>query len=368
MAMVGMPMLVLASPLENTPTSSPTSNSDTTSSSFNSDTKSSTLIPEATPSGIYSDKTSGPISNPNFPLSSCMGIHTGSGIDWFTTSLCALLRSNPDKVKDSIKIDKGSYDNAESAIFTVYDLNRKVNNVTVTYKKSQGINAYNLLKSWFAEGFAQAVISTGGSGVKDGNLRWDVDDGDDYLVEAGKLGLEYLTGIEAVKEDPVKDGKNWGMSSSEGELQAHKRVDDWMDKAYPNPATVLTNDKPAEGLKPNMYYTIAFRTIQNNTIQLWNTTNLVSPSNLYTTVTPENLKAKLNVGQPSQAEIISALTSQSAIPRTTPTIPFPSSSAPLLELTNVGLVDGLEEKANNRKLYRSRDGYGSVILRAGLGR
>ncbi|WVO15946.1 hypothetical protein L204_103611 [Cryptococcus depauperatus] len=268
--MVGMPMLVLASPLENTPTSSPTSNSDTTSSSFNSDTKSSTLIPEATPSGIYSDKTSGPISNPNFPLSSC-------------------------------------------------------------------INAYNLLKSWFAEGFAQAVISTGGSGVKDGNLRWDVDDGDDYLVEAGKLGLEYLTGIEAVKEDPVKDGKNW---------------DDWMDKAYPNPATVLTNDKPAEGLKPNMYYTIAFRTIQNNTIQLWNTTNLL----------------ELNVGQPSQAEIISALTSQSAIPRTTPTIPFPSSSAPLLELTNVGLVDGLEEKANNRKLYRSRDGYGSVILRAGLGR
>nr|ODO01198.1 hypothetical protein L204_01925 [Cryptococcus depauperatus CBS 7855] len=77
---------------------------------------------------------------------------------------------------------------------------------------------------------------------------------------------------------------------------------------------------------------------------------------------------QLNVGQPSQAEIISALTSQSAIPRTTPTIPFPSSSAPLLELTNVGLVDGLEEKANNRKLYRSRDGYGSVILRAGLGR
>nr|ODN86938.1 hypothetical protein L203_03711 [Cryptococcus depauperatus CBS 7841] len=81
-----------------------------------------------------------------------------------------------------------------------------------------------------------------------------------------------------------------------------------------------------------------------------------------------SLIVELNVGQPSPAEIISALTSQSAIPRTTPTIPFSSLSAPLLELTNVGWVDGLEEKANSRKLYRSRDGCGSVILRAGLGR
>nr|ODO03874.1 hypothetical protein L204_00214 [Cryptococcus depauperatus CBS 7855] len=74
------------------------------------------------------------------------------------------------------------------------------------------------------------------------------------------------------------------------------------------------------------------------------------------------------MAQPSQAEIISALTSQSAIPRTTPTILFSSLSAPFLELTNVVSVDGLEERANSRKLYCPKDGCGSVILRAGLGR
>ncbi|WVO15754.1 hypothetical protein L204_103416 [Cryptococcus depauperatus] len=74
------------------------------------------------------------------------------------------------------------------------------------------------------------------------------------------------------------------------------------------------------------------------------------------------------MAQPSQAEIISAFASQSAIPRTTPTIPFSSLSTPLLELTNVLSVDGLEERVNSRKLYCPRDGCGSVALRAGLGR
>ncbi|WVN87545.1 uncharacterized protein L203_102728 [Cryptococcus depauperatus CBS 7841] len=59
---------------------------------------------------------------------------------------------------------------------------------------------------------------------------------------------------------------------------------------------------------------------------------------------------------------------KSAIPRTTPTIPFSPLSAPLLELTNFVSVDGLEERVNSRKLYRPRDGCGSVIRRAGLGR
>nr|ODN86864.1 hypothetical protein L203_03637 [Cryptococcus depauperatus CBS 7841] len=310
MAMVGMPMLVLASPLEVTTTfdnipatTSSTFNSNTESSASSSIPSSSNAIPDTTQSEITPDKTSGPISDPKFGLLSCMGIYTGSGVDWFTTSLCALLRSNPDKVKDSIKINKGSYDNAESAIFTVYDLDRKVNNVTVNYKDVQNKVIENEVSkrkdwnnapnSWFAGGFTQAIISTGGSGVKDGYLRWDKDDSDDYLVEAGKLGLEYLTGIEAVKEDPVKDGKNWGMSSSEGELQADKSVDDWMNKAYPNPATILTNDTPVKGLglNPKTYYTVAFRAFENNTISLWHTSTGKSGSNLYVTVSPENLKA-----------------------------------------------------------------------------
>ncbi|WVO13058.1 hypothetical protein L204_100668 [Cryptococcus depauperatus] len=60
------------------------------------------------------------------------------------------------------------------------------------------------------------------------------------------------------------------------------------------------------------------------------------------------IQLELNVGHgsafPSRTHLI--LTSQSAIPRTTPTIPFSSLSAPLLELTNVGSVNGLVERAN----------------------
>ncbi|WVN88651.1 uncharacterized protein L203_103862 [Cryptococcus depauperatus CBS 7841] len=231
MAMVGMPMLVLASPLEVTTTfdnipatTSSTFNSNTESSASSSIPSSSNAIPDTTQSEITPDKTSGPISDPKFGLLS-------------------------------------------------YVQNKVIENEVS--KRKDWNNAPN---SWFAGGFTQAIISTGGSGVKDGYLRWDKDDSDDYLVEAGKLGLEYLTGIEAVKEDPVKDGKNW---------------DDWMNKAYPNPATILTNDTPVKGLglNPKTYYTVAFRAFENNTISLWHTSTGKSGSNLYVTVSPENLKA-----------------------------------------------------------------------------
>ncbi|WVN87857.1 uncharacterized protein L203_103053 [Cryptococcus depauperatus CBS 7841] len=62
------------------------------------------------------------------------------------------------------------------------------------------------------------------------------------------------------------------------------------------------------------------------------------------------------MAQPSQAEIISALTSQSAIPRTTPTILFSSLSVPLLELTNVVSADGLEERCDSTSRFRTLSG------------
>ncbi|WVN89485.1 uncharacterized protein L203_104710 [Cryptococcus depauperatus CBS 7841] len=164
-------------------------------------------------------------------------------------------------------------------------------------EKTSGPLNDNGPKAWYAGGFRQAIISLGkkdkvdkkdkrdekddkaddGKGVVNGELFKNVEKADkEKVAEAGQWGLKYLTGIDVVREDADKDGKDW---------------DDWMDKAYPNPATILTNDKPkAKGLEPNKYYTIASRTIQDKTIQLWNTTDLVSLPKLYITVPAEDLK------------------------------------------------------------------------------
>nr|ODN92258.1 hypothetical protein L204_05357 [Cryptococcus depauperatus CBS 7855] len=253
-------------------------------------------------------KTSGPLydSDPQSGRPSCLDIQTNDDADWFTTSLCALLSSNPDKVKDSFKLTKGPLDSAESATFNVYGLDSKdgkAKQVPVDYKDATGSSNDNGPKAWYAGGFRLAIISLGkkdekddkaddGKGVVKGELFQNVENADKGKVaEAGQWGLKYLTGIDVVREDNDKDGKDWGMSSSKWELQADKSVDDWMDKAYPNPATILTNDKPkAKGLEPNKYYTIAFRTIQDKTIQLWNTTGLVPAHNPFITVPAEDLK------------------------------------------------------------------------------
>nr|ODN89375.1 hypothetical protein L203_02083 [Cryptococcus depauperatus CBS 7841] len=304
-----------------TATNTNSNGNETPSGSAASTWKSTTNPPE---------KTSGPLydSDPQSGGPSCLDIQTNDDDDWFTTSLCALLRSNPDKVKDSFKLAKGPLDSAESATFSVYGLDSKdgkAKQVPVSYKDAAGSSNDNGPKAWYAGGFRQAIISLGkkdkvdkkdkrdekddkaddGKGVVNGELFKNVEKADkEKVAEAGQWGLKYLTGIDVVREDADKDGKDWGMSSSEWELQADKRVDDWMDKAYPNPATILTNDKPkAKGLEPNKYYTIASRTIQDKTIQLWNTTDLVSLPKLYITVPAEDLKTstRVKVGTPRRS-------------------------------------------------------------------
>ncbi|TYJ51953.1 hypothetical protein B9479_007442 [Cryptococcus floricola] len=70
----------------------------------------------------------------------------------------------------------------------------------------------------------------------------------------------------------------------------------------------------------------------------------------------------------SQADILAALSAQSALPRTTPTYPFSSFPTPLLQLTNAVPEDKPESpKTNGRKVYCPREGCGSVIMQAGVG-
>nr|ODO01066.1 hypothetical protein L204_01791 [Cryptococcus depauperatus CBS 7855] len=244
-AMVGMPMLVLASPLTKTLAGSPLAQRTV--------------------------KTSGPLYDfGNTPT--CLGIQTNDHAGWFTTTLCALLRLNPSYIENSIK-PKGTVDNAESASFKVYYLDPKdstnkkdqsdpmVNEVSVNYKDAAGSIHDNAGASWFAGGFRQAILSTGGSGVANDHLLFDSEQStdDNLVVEAGRWGFKYLTGLDAEKIDITEAtmaSKDWGMSSSQGRIEADKSVDALMDNSAYNPITILTNKTPVNGIEPNQYYTV----------------------------------------------------------------------------------------------------------------
>ncbi|WVO18686.1 hypothetical protein L204_106406 [Cryptococcus depauperatus] len=157
-------------------------------------------------------------------------------------------------------------------------------------------------KSWYVGGFRQAIISLGkkvkedtkdkrdekddkaddGKGVVNGELFKNVENSDkEKVAEAGLWGFQYLTGRDVVKEDADKDGKDW---------------DTWMEKVCLNPAIILTNDKPkAKGLKPNMYYTIYSHDTKDKTFQLWSTSGLTPTDNPCIKVPAEDLNASTRV-------------------------------------------------------------------------
>nr|ODN89264.1 hypothetical protein L204_06201 [Cryptococcus depauperatus CBS 7855] len=271
-------------------------------------------------------KTSGPLFDPEFDSKFCLGIQSKDGADWFTASLCAIAVANSAKVKASVKVDTGSVDNAGSATFSVHNVDPldeshpkdlRAQPVAVNFKDATGPAQDNGPKSWYVGGFRQAIISLGkkvkedtkdkrdekddkaddGKGVVNGELFKNVENSDkEKVAEAGLWGFQYLTGRDVVKEDADKDGKDWGMSSSERELQADKRVDTWMEKVCLNPAIILTNDKPkAKGLKPNMYYTIYSHDTKDKTFQLWSTSGLTPTDNPCIKVPAEDLNASTRV-------------------------------------------------------------------------
>nr|ODN87628.1 hypothetical protein L203_03408 [Cryptococcus depauperatus CBS 7841] len=208
-------------------------------------------------------QTSGPLygldSKP-----SCHGIATDEGNDWFTTTLCALSKVVSSKIQDNIKLDKGTLDKVESAIFSVYGLDGNAKTISVNYKDAGGDGHDNANGAWFAGGFAKAIEQVGGSGVEDGNLFNKVASQDSQkMVDAGKWAFKYLTGKDAVtveggNGDPAKkiDPKNAGNS-----------VDEWLGKANDNPVIILTSDKPtAKYLAPNHYYTVYQQNQEDKTL------------------------------------------------------------------------------------------------------
>ncbi|WVO16500.1 hypothetical protein L204_104177 [Cryptococcus depauperatus] len=159
----------------------------------------------------------------------------------------------------------------------------RAQHVAVNYKDAEGPAQDNGPKSWYTGGFRQAIISLGkkgkkdtkdkrddkddkaddGKGVVNGELFKNVENSDkEKVAEAGLWGFQYLTGRDVVKEDPVKDAKDW---------------DTWMEKA--------------KGLEPNKYYTIYSHDIKEKTFQLWYTSGLVPTDNPFITVPAEDLKA-----------------------------------------------------------------------------
>nr|ODO01127.1 hypothetical protein L204_01854 [Cryptococcus depauperatus CBS 7855] len=308
-AMVGLPMLVLASPLQPSPdvsALSPTShvkrtgatgpveavNAVETQSGSNCPAVSTVVVTSTVtapndnktppggaassskPSANPTDKTSGPLSAFSGPLS-CFAIQTNNGDDWFTTALCALFSVTSNQVRKSIDVNKGTFDDAGSAVFSVYDLDLKMKQFSVDYKEAAGLAFDNFRESWVAGGFKKAIMSTGGAGVvKDGLFNCTANSSDKKVADAGEWGLEYLTGKKAEKIEITKDTKDWGMSSSQGRIEANKSVDDWVGKIGQHPMTVLTNDKPAKGLKPNRYYSL-YSTVakDKNSFNVWYTTH-----------------------------------------------------------------------------------------------
>nr|ODN80142.1 hypothetical protein L203_05950 [Cryptococcus depauperatus CBS 7841] len=219
-----------------------------------------TAITTANPTGKTSDSLYDVKGEPN-----CLSIQTNDGAGWFTTALCALTHVNSKKVKGNIKLDKGASDNAESATFSVYYLDPKdskdpkdlkTKQVPVNYKDAAGSAHDNAGNPWFTGGFWQAIMSAGGSGVVKDGLFKSVDSNNDKLAQAGLWGFKYLTGVDAEKIDVTEDAKDWGMSSSQGRMEADKSVDALMGKANENPVIVLTKKPPAKGMEPNQYYTV----------------------------------------------------------------------------------------------------------------
>ncbi|WVN90702.1 uncharacterized protein L203_105944 [Cryptococcus depauperatus CBS 7841] len=171
-----------------------------------------------------------------------------------------------------------------------------VKQAAINYKDAAGPAQDNGYKSWYAGGFRQAIISLGkkdtkdkkdkrdekddkaddGKGVVNGELFKSVENADkEKVAEAGQWGLKYLTGIDVVREDADKDGKDW---------------DTWMEKVCPNPAIILTNDKPANGLEPNKYYTITSHAIEDKTFQLWHSSDPRVKHDIFMKVSAEDLK------------------------------------------------------------------------------
>nr|ODN96862.1 hypothetical protein L204_03573 [Cryptococcus depauperatus CBS 7855] len=274
-AMVGMPMLVMASPL-----------ADTSS---------------ALPLAQRTVQTGGPLyglgSEP-----SCLGISTDDGAGWFTTTLCALATVHPDRVNKTIIIDKGTVDNAEAASFTVYYLDPKdstdtkdlrTRQVYVNYKNAIGAGHDNENGAWFAGGFREAIKTIDGTGIEKDNLFSSIGSKDaKQVAEVGKWAFKYLTGMDGVLEPVSKDTTRWGMSWEQTWLEADKSVDRWMSSIGQDPMIILTNDAPpAKGLKPNQYYTIHSSTDNGKShIMLWSTT-VKTMQDSFVEVDSEGLKA-----------------------------------------------------------------------------
>nr|ODN93180.1 hypothetical protein L203_00449 [Cryptococcus depauperatus CBS 7841] len=214
--------------------------------------------------------------------SSCLGIQTNDDADWFTTVLCALTSINFNKVRDNIKLDKGGVDNAESATFSVYGLDSKdgkAKQVPVHYKDAAGPDHDNAGNHWYAGGFWKAIVSTGGSGVvKDGLFNSTANSDDKKWTEAGLWGFKYLTGMDAERIDITDANKDWGI------------VDNLMDKANHNPITILTKGEPSISLRPNHYYTVYSKHVDEIHIVIWNSTNPSHLQDSFITVTSKELR------------------------------------------------------------------------------
>nr|ODO01200.1 hypothetical protein L204_01927 [Cryptococcus depauperatus CBS 7855] len=223
------------------------------------------------------DPTSGPLYNVKSGEPPYLDIATNDDADWFTTALCALASVNDNKVKGGITPSGEAAKDAESATFSVYGLDGKVKPVAVNYKSAAGPTQDNAGSAWYVGGLRQAIISLGkkdkkdekeddGNGVVNGELFKNVKNADKKKVaEAGKWGFKYLTGVDAVEEDPVKDAKDW---------------DTWMAKVNHNPIIILTNDKVIiPGLMANQYYTLFSQSSDAKSVIVWRSTDLSNSQN-----------------------------------------------------------------------------------------
>ncbi|WVO15812.1 hypothetical protein L204_103474 [Cryptococcus depauperatus] len=135
------------------------------------------------------------------------------------------------------------------------------------------------LTKTFAGGFRQAILSTGGSGVANDHLLFDSEQStdDNLVVEAGRWGFKYLTGLDAEKIDITEA------------TMASKDWDALMDNSAYNPITILTNKTPVNGIEPNQYYTVCSKSGDNH-ITVWKSTILEPSINAFSEVTSEDLR------------------------------------------------------------------------------
>ncbi|WVN85516.1 uncharacterized protein L203_100663 [Cryptococcus depauperatus CBS 7841] len=129
---------------------------------------------------------------------------------------------------------------------------------------------------WYAGGFWKAIVSTGGSGVvKDGLFNSTANSDDKKWTEAGLWGFKYLTGMDAERIDITDANKDW---------------DNLMDKANHNPITILTKGEPSISLRPNHYYTVYSKHVDEIHIVIWNSTNPSHLQDSFITVTSKELR------------------------------------------------------------------------------